>query len=125
LGKNNEGMRLPLMVDIKMDRKGLTAEEESGRKGQPGIVTATPIRFDFSGKHPVSALNEICTKRKWNMPNFILMDEAGPSHSKTFRFKVEVNNVEYVPLTSSSTKKMAKLEAATVCLQQLGLLLRS
>lgn len=29
---------------------GLTAEEETGRKGQPGIVAATPIRFDFSGR---------------------------------------------------------------------------
>jgi dsRNA-specific ribonuclease len=42
----------------------------------------------FSGKHPVSALVELCTKRHWGAPNFEVVFESGPDHKKNFVFKV-------------------------------------
>ena len=41
-----------------------------------------------SGKHPVSALTELCTKRRWGAPAFELINETGPAHKKMFLFKV-------------------------------------
>jgi len=39
----------------------------------------------------VSVLNEMCSKHRWHPPRFELMDEVGPDHHKTFRFKVQFN----------------------------------
>lgn len=42
----------------------------------------------LSGKHPVSALMEICNKKKWAPPEFIMVHHSGPDHRKNFLFKV-------------------------------------
>ena len=49
--------------------------------------TAAPIR-DLSGKNPISALMELCTKKKWDAPDFLVVDETGPGHQRNFLFKV-------------------------------------
>jgi len=77
-------------------------------------VKEAPI-LDISGKHPVSALMELCSKKKWKEPKFT----SDPS-SRGFKFKVEVNGKEYVPDTSSDNKKSAKAECAKSCLLQMG-----
>lgn len=42
----------------------------------------------FSGKHPVSALVEICSKNKWSPPDFEMVFDCGPDHKKNFLMKV-------------------------------------
>jgi len=37
----------------------------------------------------VSVLNELCSKRHWHPPRFELMEDVGPAHLKSFRFKVQ------------------------------------
>uniref|UniRef100_A0A8D2MEN9 SON DNA binding protein n=1 Tax=Zonotrichia albicollis TaxID=44394 RepID=A0A8D2MEN9_ZONAL len=86
LGKNKEGSVEPIMVDFKTDRKGescpasgVFAQKRSGHY---------VVMKDLSGKHPVSALMEICNKRRWTPPEFVLVDDSGPDHRKHFIFKV-------------------------------------
>ena len=142
LGKNNEGSVEPLMLDVKTDRKGLKAVEETkggnrmsrfgmagggkgGRGGPPGgASSATKLPKDLSGKHPVSALVEFCNRRKWGSPEFELVHESGPDHKKNFLFKVLVNKTYYQPSVASNNKKLAKASAAAACLMELGLLPR-
>ncbi|NWT45958.1 SON protein, partial [Chroicocephalus maculipennis] len=100
LGKNKEGSVEPIMVDFKTDRKG-----------KPFLKC----------KHPVSALMEICNKRRWSPPEFVLVDDSGPDHRKHFIFKVRVNGNEYRPTFASLNKKHAKATAATAALQAMGL----
>ncbi|NWX86239.1 SON protein, partial [Nothoprocta ornata] len=100
LGKNKEGSVEPIMVDFKTDRKG------------------KPF---WKCKHPVSALMEICNKRRWTPPEFVLVDDSGPDHRKHFIFKVRVNGNEYRPTFASLNKKHAKATAATAALQAMGL----
>ncbi|NWZ50658.1 SON protein, partial [Haliaeetus albicilla] len=100
LGKNKEGSVEPIMVDFKTDRKG-----------KPFLQC----------KHPVSALMEICNKRRWSPPEFVLVDDSGPDHRKHFIFKVRVNGNEYRPTFASLNKKHAKATAATAALQAMGL----
>ncbi|XP_076308316.1 protein Son-like [Tachypleus tridentatus] len=119
LGKNKEGSLEPLLLNIKTDKKGLVAGSEMKKK-----TIFTSIAKTFSGKHPVSAIMELCTKRRWDPPQFSLVNESGPSHKKTFLFKVRVNGVDYQPAVSSPSKKQAKAVTATVCLQSLGILPR-
>ncbi|CAL1537377.1 unnamed protein product [Lymnaea stagnalis] len=122
LGKNNEGNKEPLMLDIKIDRKGLTtATENSKHKTQ---IINVPRAKDLSNKHPVSALMELCNRRRWGPPIFTVVDESGPDHKKNFLFKVKVNNIEYQPSVPGSNKKTAKAQCAAVCLQEMGLLPR-
>ncbi|ESO89270.1 hypothetical protein LOTGIDRAFT_106890, partial [Lottia gigantea] len=85
LGKNNEGSLEPLLLDLKVDRKGLQTHSEV-RGNQRGNMKV--YIFEISGKHPVSALLEICNKRKFGAPYFELVHESGPDHKKHFLFKV-------------------------------------
>lgn len=121
LGKNNEGTREPLLLDFKVDRKGLNTQGEGKKGPQP----KGPSIKDLSGKHPVSALGELCNKRKWGAPQYEVVHESGPAHKKDFLFKVRVNSVDYQPSVTSNNKKLAKAQAATVCLQELGLIPRN
>ncbi|XP_030918477.1 protein SON [Geospiza fortis] len=117
LGKNKEGSVEPIMVDFKTDRKGLVAVGEKAQKRSGHYV----VMKDLSGKHPVSALMEICNKRRWTPPEFVLVDDSGPDHRKHFIFKVRVNGNEYRPTFASLNKKHAKATAATAALQAMGL----
>ena len=101
LGKDRSGEVDPLTLDIKMDKKGLMAAEEllfnsskarkrlGGGMGVAGndVLTLTAMK-DLSGKHPVSALMELATKRHWGPPNFVQVMEVGPSHRRQYIFKV-------------------------------------
>lgn len=124
LGKNKEGTVEPLVLDIKMDKKGLTSSEEAPIK-KPGPQIPTKVPKDLSGKHPVSAVVELCSKRRWPAPDFTLVHDSGPDHKKNFLFKIRVNSVDYQPTIASPNKKHAKAQAAIVCLQHLGLLPRN
>ncbi|XP_078088917.1 SON DNA and RNA binding protein b [Mustelus asterias] len=117
LGKNKNGPVEPIVVDFKTDRKGLVAEGEKTQKKSANF----PIMKDLSGKHPVSALMEICNKRKWPPPDFLMVHDSGPDHRKHFLFKVMINGTEYKPSLPSPNKKHAKASAATIALQAMGL----
>ena len=65
---------------------------------------------------------ELATKRKWGPPNFVQIFECGPPHKKQYIFKVTVNGTDYQPSIASDNKKKAKADAATVALQEIGLL---
>ncbi|XP_020797440.2 protein SON [Boleophthalmus pectinirostris] len=116
LGRNREGTVEPIIIDFKVDRKGLVAEGEKPQKQTGGLV----VTKDLMGKHPVSALIELCTKRKIVQPDFVMVHHSGPDHRKNFLFKVTVGGVDYQPQTASPNKKHAKAMAATVALQALG-----
>ena len=44
--------------------------------------------FCVAEKHPVSALMEICSRRKWPSPQFVVLHESGPPHKKNFIMQV-------------------------------------
>lgn len=122
LGKDRSGDVDPLTLDIKQDMKGLMAQEEAkGHKWRNNVLTLTGCK-DLSQKHPVSALLEICTRRRWGSPNFSQAFECGPSHKKQYIFKVVVNGQIYQPSIASDNKKKAKSDSATFALQCMGLL---
>ncbi|XP_017281874.1 protein SON [Kryptolebias marmoratus] len=116
LGRNREGTVEPIVIDFKVDRKGLVAEGEKPQKQTGGLV----VTKDLMGKHPVSALIELCNKKRIMQPDFVMVHHSGPDHRKNFLFKVTVNGVDYQPQTPSPNKKHAKAMAATVALQALG-----
>lgn len=116
LGRNREGTVEPIVIDFKVDRKGLVAEGEKPQKQTGGLV----VTKDLMGKHPVSALIELCNKKRIMQPDFVMVHHSGPDHRKNFLFKVTVNGVDYQPQTASPNKKHAKAMAATVALQALG-----
>ena len=43
------------------------------------------------GKHPVSALQELCAKKGWGSPDYDLISETGPSHMKSFMYRVRLH----------------------------------
>ncbi|XP_076252020.1 son RNA binding protein isoform X2 [Rhynchophorus ferrugineus] len=120
LGKEKTGTLEPLLLEVKLDKKGLVANEEQSKGGkkknkQSAVKT-------LQGKHPVSLLGEYASKKKLGAPQYILEFECGPDHKKNFLFKVILNGVEYKPNIVSASKKEAKANAASVALQQIGLL---
>ena len=74
LGKNKEGNKEPILLDFKRDRKGLVAVGERAQKRSGNFSAAMK---DLPGKHPVSALVEICNKRRSQLTEFLLVHDSG------------------------------------------------
>lgn len=145
LGRGRCGALEPLVLDIKSDRKGLVAAEEAPRHGtvyrankgggprpDPGPVGVV------NGKNPISALMELCAKRRWHPPSFDCA-ESGAFASRRFLWKVTVNGQDYQAPNPAAVKKVpssplfplgegffwvqtGKAVAATIALQALGIL---
>uniref|UniRef100_A0A8C2Q6H4 Uncharacterized protein n=1 Tax=Cyprinus carpio TaxID=7962 RepID=A0A8C2Q6H4_CYPCA len=90
LGKHREGTVEPIIIDFKTDRKGLVAEGEKTQKSGNIVVMK-----DLLGKHPVSALMEMCNKKKWPQPEFVMVHHSGPDHRKNFLFKVSLRGITF------------------------------
>ncbi|XP_053657772.1 protein Son-like [Anopheles marshallii] len=133
LGKEKNGSLQPLLLDVKLDKRGLGEGENKPRPHQsypmPPFARRDSrprfmnVKINTDGKHPVSILCEYATKHKWNPPMYELVHESGPGHAKSFIFKVLVNGLEYQPAIANNTKKEAKATAAKFCLQQLGVMI--
>lgn len=88
LGKEKTGSLEPLLLEVKLDKRGLVANEEQQRnKMKKPKVVAASVK-NLQGKHPVSLLGEYASKRKIGAPQYILEFECGPDHKKNFLFKV-------------------------------------
>ncbi|XP_028034014.1 protein SON isoform X1 [Bombyx mandarina] len=127
LGKEGTGTLQPLLLEVKLDTKGLQAKEEYNNKYSKAIKQhrirsrgPAPL-IGAGGKHPVSLLGEYCSKQKLGPPEYNLCFECGPDHKKNFLFKVRVAGVEYQPAVASANKKQAKADAAQLALQKLGI----
>uniref|UniRef100_F1KTB3 Protein SON n=2 Tax=Ascaris suum TaxID=6253 RepID=F1KTB3_ASCSU len=117
LGKDRDGPLEPLTLDVKSDRKGLVSSDEiQSSKKSHGVVS-----MEVAGKHPVSMLMELCSKKHWPPPQFTCI-ESGPSNNRRFTWKAVVNGVEYEPIASSASKKTGKAQVCAVVLQSLGLM---
>lgn len=100
LGKEKNGSLTPLLLELKLDKRGLEANEEVlrvggkvkgkvGGKGPGPKGKQAPISMDsLQQKHPVSLLGELASKRRWGAPNYSIVNESGPAHAKNFIFKV-------------------------------------
>ncbi|XP_070506252.1 protein Son [Chironomus tepperi] len=138
LGKEKNGSLTPLLLELKLDKRGLEANAEvlrqnkaapgkargGGRAGRGGGGNKQqPISMDsLQQKHPVSLLGELASKRRWGAPNYQLVSEVGPPHAKNFIFKVLLNGNAYTCPTPSNNKKEGKSAVAKFCLQELGIL---
>ncbi|XP_053679843.1 protein Son [Anopheles nili] len=132
LGKEKNGSLHPLLLDVKLDKRGLGEGENKQRphhfqqnqfQHRDGRQRYMNMKLHTDGKHPVSILGEYATKHKWNIPQYELVHESGPGHAKNFVFKVIVNGLEYQPAIANNTKKEAKATAAKFCLQRLGVMI--
>lgn len=129
LGREKNGSLQPLLLDVKLDKRGLVAQEDCHRKsmvvkkkGSGSIQNSHMAQQNIEAKHPVCLLNELTSKRKWTPPLYTLINENGPSHSKMFLFSVQVNGQTFTPNRSCNTKKEAKMMAAKHCLEEIGIL---
>ena len=110
------------------------------KKGWKDVVTLTGCK-DLSKKHPISALIELSTKRKWGNPIYDKVFECGQPHNRQYIFKVgrssewclgmlledvlfqvNVNGRDFETTVAAESKKKAKANAATAALRSLGLL---
>ncbi|XP_050678916.1 protein Son isoform X1 [Leptidea sinapis] len=126
LGKEGTGTLQPLLLEVKLDTKGLQAKEEINNRFNKGmkpnrICRRGPLPLVAGGKHPVSLLGEYCSKQKLGPPEYNLCFECGPDHKKNFLFRVKVAGIEYQPAVASANKKQAKADAAQLALQKLGI----
>lgn len=87
LGKEKTGALEPLLLEVKLDKKGLVANEEQ-QKGKVRKLKGVGNMKNLQGKHPVSLLGEYSSKKKLGAPQYILEFECGPDHKKNFLFKV-------------------------------------
>lgn len=86
LGKEKTGTLEPLLLEVKLDKKGIVAKEEQKKKVAK-IIKPQTVKT-LQGKHPVSLLGEYATKSKLGVPQYDLCFECGPDHKKNFLFRV-------------------------------------
>jgi protein SON len=86
LGKDKTGQLQPLLLEVKLDKKGLVSNEETAKPKR----NQAPPRMTLEGKHPVSLLGELASKRRWGSPQYDVILESGPQHCKLFIFKVSL-----------------------------------
>lgn len=141
LGRDKNGVLQPLLLDLKLDKRGLKSIEDPNFCGKKqsaakryqqrftnGSMEATySVNGDNSisisqEKHPVCMLNELTAKRRWAAPLYTVVKESGEMHSRHFYMSVMVNGQTFVSNRPCNSKKEAKLFAAKVCLEQMGLL---
>ena len=127
----------PVDIKFSLGKFGLGCKVERPGNGAGGSNDSTDdisngIDNDsaFRGINRLSAcsatavltLSEHCRSNSWGFPVYMLLNDGGPLHRKSFLYKVRVNNVDYVPHAGSSSKKQAKADAALGALYALGLL---
>lgn len=119
LGKLGVGDVEPLVIDFKLDRRGLNAIDEvhKGQKAKLELRASTQPLNVLSGKHPVSAINEVCQKRRWPLPTWTTIESG-----HRWKMSIRVCEESYTPETFSSTKKTAKMAAARIALIEMGLI---
>lgn len=121
LGRNREGPLEPLLVEVKLDKRGLGADEMMDETPPKRIkLEASSSNISLHEKNSISLLHEMSSKKKWGVPVFEVHSESGPAHNKTFTFKVIVKNMEYICPTGRTTKKEAKEAAAKFCLEKMS-----
>ena len=102
---HSQGMKGPENINTRL------------KLAKKGIKHQGAEKIDLSGKHPVSALMELCQKRGWQEPSF--SEERG---KEGFKFRVEVSSLMYEPPGYCDNKKSAKKECARHCLVTMGLM---
>lgn len=90
LGKEKSGQLEPLLLEVKLDKKGLVAGGEGKNKQQSRKCTKVIATKTLVGKHPVSLLGEYASKKKLGLPQYEVCFECGPDHKKNFLFKVNI-----------------------------------
>uniref|UniRef100_A0AC35FRB0 G-patch domain-containing protein n=1 Tax=Panagrolaimus sp. PS1159 TaxID=55785 RepID=A0AC35FRB0_9BILA len=114
LGRQMNGTKEPLKLDIKADRRGLSTGNEKGSGKRETIQ-------DVNGKNPVSLVMEYTSRHRLQPPTFTCI-ESGPSTARRFLWKVTIDGVEYQPSMPSTNKKAGKAQVCVVVLQSLGLI---
>uniref|UniRef100_A0AC34F536 G-patch domain-containing protein n=1 Tax=Panagrolaimus sp. ES5 TaxID=591445 RepID=A0AC34F536_9BILA len=114
LGRQLNGTKEPLKLDIKADRRGLSTGNEKGSGKRETIQ-------DINGKNPVSLVMEYTSRHRLQPPTFTCI-ESGPSTARRFLWKVTIDGVEYEPSMPSTNKKAGKAQVCAVVLQSLGLI---
>ena len=71
-------------------------------------------------KHPIVALFDYSSQKRWNNPKFSLVEDKGPA-AEEYLIKVCVNSVDYQPQFGSSSENLARKYAAIEALQALGM----
>ena len=71
-----------------------------GGKGKKKSATSQPFpilqnasvkAINIQG-NPVGELQELCTSKKWPAPNYEQLEEWGPSHGRSFKLRVSIND---------------------------------
>ncbi|GMR53290.1 hypothetical protein PMAYCL1PPCAC_23485 [Pristionchus mayeri] len=133
LGRENQGDTLPLVLDVKSDRKGLYSEgydkplskgKSKGAKKSGGMKASGGEGAGGGGggglseeKNPISVFMELTQSKKWEQPVFDFQSRGGLV--KTFSCSVKVNGFEFIGPVCAS-KKAAKTECARVALEKIG-----
>jgi ribonuclease-3 len=84
-----------------------------------GGIYAREEGLDVPGSDHKSALQEMAQAMKLPAPRYIVVDENGPEHSKTFTVEVRLGK-EWISQAQGQSKKSAGQKAAQQVLQQLN-----
>ena len=81
-------------------------------------ATAVKIGNSIQG-NPVGELQELCTSKKWPMPKYEELEEWGPAHALSFKFRVSINDGTATISEEGSGSGSKKLVKKLVAMQMI------
>ncbi|XP_070566876.1 interferon-inducible double-stranded RNA-dependent protein kinase activator A homolog isoform X2 [Ptychodera flava] len=116
--KHNAAENVLQQFNIQVPKPSPAAQEPSSPTGSTSTVTdGTAAYNDGIPGNPVGQLQELVVARHWRRPDYILLSECGPPHSREFIIACRVHSFQ--EQGKGRSKKIAKRAAAWAMLQRI------
>merc|ERR1712150_199616 len=107
----------PQSIEWSEQSKFSPNTKQTSSETLPSNQVMRAAKNPMCGSHPISELQERCTKLGWPLPRYELVLTEGPPHLKKFRFQVKLGKRTFCDQDAlAGTKQKAKANAAKYAL---------
>ena len=100
-------------------KKKATASQPFPVLQKKDTTSRAAVKINNVQGNPVGELQELCMSKKWPMPNYEELEEWGPAHALSFKFRVSINDGTATISEEGSGSGSKKLVKKLVAMQMI------